>query len=790
MAGRLYQDALFALIVLGGCLRSASVDCPNGGVCPAGLRCGMARGILVCIPPACGNGRYDPGEACDDGNNVSGDGCPADCTSPCGDGILDPGEACDDGNTVSGDGCSNDCRSKEVCGNGILDPGEACDDGNTVSGDGCSNDCRSKEVCGNGILDPGEACDDGNTSDGDDCSSDCRTEVMDVCGNGIVTRGEDCDDGNLVDGDGCDASCHFAACPGEVPVGPGAGGSLPVAGQIAKMIADPASCFLYALDTASPSHLIVISTASRRPLTRITLLEDAIDIAISPSGTYLVISYVTNAIGIVDTATWRQTVRVPTFAGPFSVAVTDRGIAFYGEFASTFHRIDLRDGSGDGPGLTLLSGPQLSLSRDGHSLYVGEWGTTGGLLVKYDVTGGTAVLVDNSTIGFDLPSRHAYVSPGGQHVYYADHQFDTASLAAIRGSTGELIYAENVAGTFAVGANHVFDADLVRPVATLPHTASAAVLAAGDRELWYYSPDTGQIYYVDPQDLIGGVSFGVREVDPAPLGAFHFAKLIHDPVRSRLYGVDTAQAAVVVIDDTTLQPMRAILVGSTPGDIDIDATGTTLFVAHDDVTAFARIRLDTPSFDGFVRTERFASRLASVGGGRLVILDRAQFNTPMLADAITGAVVSRAGLVAGGVVAATADGGTVFIGESDVFPGTMIRYSLATGRLVETNSSTALLEGIEIPVVAVPDGSGVFYTGHFLNGHDLSLALFTFDGPILAVSLDGRRALSAGSVYDVATGTRLGALPATASAVAISPDGTKAFLSSDGALRSVDLTAF
>jgi len=52
----------------------------------------------------------DPGEECDDGNNINGDGCQADCTLPiCGDGILDPGEQCDDGNNIDGDGCEADC---------------------------------------------------------------------------------------------------------------------------------------------------------------------------------------------------------------------------------------------------------------------------------------------------------------------------------------------------------------------------------------------------------------------------------------------------------------------------------------------------------------------------------------------------------------------------------------------------------------------------------------------------------------------------------------------------------
>src|SRR5690625_2059201 len=32
-----------------------------------------------------------------------------------------------------------------VCGNGILEEGEACDDGNTASGDGCSSTCQIED---------------------------------------------------------------------------------------------------------------------------------------------------------------------------------------------------------------------------------------------------------------------------------------------------------------------------------------------------------------------------------------------------------------------------------------------------------------------------------------------------------------------------------------------------------------------------------------------------------------------------------------------------------------------
>ena len=53
-----------------------------------------------------------------------------------------------------------------VCGNGSVEPGEACDDGNTKSDDGCSSTCK-KESCGDKIvqLGLGEQCDDGNSKD-------------------------------------------------------------------------------------------------------------------------------------------------------------------------------------------------------------------------------------------------------------------------------------------------------------------------------------------------------------------------------------------------------------------------------------------------------------------------------------------------------------------------------------------------------------------------------------------------------------------------------------------------
>jgi cysteine-rich repeat protein len=100
----------------------------------------------------CGDGNLDSGEQCDDGNNVDGDGCSAFCQDEpiCGDGVINqPGETCEPPGSNAGqpNECRDDCT---FCGDGNLDSGEQCDDGNNVDGDGCSANCTDEGICGTG----------------------------------------------------------------------------------------------------------------------------------------------------------------------------------------------------------------------------------------------------------------------------------------------------------------------------------------------------------------------------------------------------------------------------------------------------------------------------------------------------------------------------------------------------------------------------------------------------------------------------------------------------------------
>lgn len=160
--------------------------------------------------PACGDGTVDPGEECDDGPaNAETAACLPDCTAArCGDGFVHEGEeGCDDANDDDDDGCTSECVLVETCGDGIVQRPEECDDGADNADDAaCKSDCTAA-VCGDGITQSGvEECDDANADNNDPCTEIC---TIPTCGDGFpqTINGELCDDGDEVEGDDCNADC-------------------------------------------------------------------------------------------------------------------------------------------------------------------------------------------------------------------------------------------------------------------------------------------------------------------------------------------------------------------------------------------------------------------------------------------------------------------------------------------------------------------------------------------------------------------------------------------------------
>lgn len=224
--------------------------------------------------PSTGDGVPGSGGSVSGTGKVSGAGGAAPWSAVCGDGVVAGDESCDDGNDVSFDGCNALCQIEssfrcdawgmpcileQLCGDGLIDPAEVCDDGNTDSGDGCSSDCSAVEsghhcptpgsacrpLCGDGIVSVGEACDCGTGAaplpagcsatngilmdDGTGCTSTCQHEptcidgggdsqCLAICGDGIVQPAEECDSGPLNDDatyGGCGTQCKLGPSCGD-----------------------------------------------------------------------------------------------------------------------------------------------------------------------------------------------------------------------------------------------------------------------------------------------------------------------------------------------------------------------------------------------------------------------------------------------------------------------------------------------------------------------------------------------------------------------------------------------
>jgi cysteine-rich repeat protein len=227
-----------------GAERCDSHICKSGAPLADGTACagGVCRESL-CAPATCGNKTLDPGEECDDGNLVAGDGCEANCRFSChADGDCNDGNPCNgtercdahlcarglplaDGAACTGGTCRARLCAPAGCGNGTLDPGEECDDNNRVAGDGCEanclfschvdadcsdgNPCNGTETCGSNHVCATTA----PLADGTLCGGGkiCRGKLCALasCGDRIVEAPEECDDGNVVAGDGCENDCNF-----------------------------------------------------------------------------------------------------------------------------------------------------------------------------------------------------------------------------------------------------------------------------------------------------------------------------------------------------------------------------------------------------------------------------------------------------------------------------------------------------------------------------------------------------------------------------------------------------
>lgn len=139
---RTWRFLVLLLLLASSCVDSSLQPCGDKLCDPSAVclvdHCAAPEAVAACEGIAAG-------AECKTNTIIRGHCIGGACESvTCGDGVTGVGEACDDGNFSSGDGCSADCQSNETCGNGSVDGvrGEQCDDGSIgLSQDGCSSTC-------------------------------------------------------------------------------------------------------------------------------------------------------------------------------------------------------------------------------------------------------------------------------------------------------------------------------------------------------------------------------------------------------------------------------------------------------------------------------------------------------------------------------------------------------------------------------------------------------------------------------------------------------------------------
>jgi hypothetical protein len=781
----------------GGTAGAAGAGGAGGGAGIDGAAAGGAAGQSVA--GAGGGGAVDARDAADVSDLVvtpsDASEAPSDAAGTLDAGVdgpadlpveLPPPPECQDLETSSA-ACGRCGKKTRTCVGGKWSAYSAC------GAEGvCTPAATESMACGSSVG----ACRPGTASR--TCTDACTWSPWGACGGAtyVAPKAEVCSDGSDDDCNGvADDHC------GCKPVGAGGGGSLALNAKVLKLVSDPKRCAVYAL--LEGSQLVVADADAKAIASTIKLPAAASDVDLSPNGAWLVTSHPsTRQLAVVDAANGRVDHIVSTTGKPWRVEVDDLGRAYYSQDSTDFitHRVSLDLGAASdsewGSGYQM----DMDLSADGTVLFQGESGLSGCQFATYSTAAATSIGLASSFgvdgnyygTGGDFPwaGRAVHLSPGGQHVWYSTWQLDGKDIRRVRGTTGEEVFTEDVAGTFAIGAGHVWDADLVRPIAATPMPLQGAALMAGDGEAWFAAG--GRLYYRAVSELVGNVTLGRRSTTPLPLASYTFTKLLADRTRPRLYALDAALQQVVAIDTATLTPVAAIYVDTAPSALSIDPTGQFLFVGHDGALAFIQIDLATFTFVGNRPTPWSSYELVALSPTRVVTAERDQFTWITLHEATTGQLLAKnPGMqIYEPALAATPDGKFFFAGEPAA-QGRLIKYSADLDALTEKANAMQDVSGIQSTrlVAVVGAGDQVFHQQYLCSG-TTSAMIYAAAQPIVSVTPDGRLATSSTSVFRVSDGVRLGALPVSSAVQTPSADSKGLYVATAGALSRVDLSAF
>ncbi|MBI5511146.1 MAG: hypothetical protein HY903_20490 [Deltaproteobacteria bacterium] len=541
------------------------------------------------------------------------------------------------------------------------------------------------------------------------------------------------------------------------------------------IVEDPSRCLLYGAD-ATGNTIYIIDT--RTDLTRqvVAVGNEPTDLTLSADRRHLFVAVLGEGkLKVLDAETGALTNDVTTTVAPYKIARGPGFEAYYVEEAifSALHLVNLETGVDTEVALTQFHEPDLEAAADGSLLFLAEANLPGSKLLRFATTPDlTQVDIFRFDGGFTLPSpqRRIFLSASANRIYFADRAFHADDLKRMRGWLGDQVLAASPDGRILATRELLFDGQTFVSFANRPHPGSGVLFSADGRWLYEFAPVGSLLYRTAIATLLGVHHLGETVVPPGALAQHNFSQILADPKRPVIYGLDSQQNQIVVIDRNTLMPLRAEIVGSSPTDMAILPGGDEMAVATFGATEIAILDLDnaTKIYKRAIDVPGNPFRVVGSLLDRLAYAEQDQYSDVTLVDFETGAVLDDlTNTVFQPDVEFDPTGRYLYTGESAGPAARLLRYDVESDQFVAAGETAATYSYPMRKVIY--HGGVVHFAGHKLDATTLA-DLGSFGEDILLLTPDGRFAVSRRRIFDAATFAEVGGLPVDSGLVAADPD--------------------
>lgn len=282
---------------------------------------------------------------------------------------------------------------------------------------------------------------------------------------------------------------------------------------------------------------------------------------------------------------------------------------------------------------------------------------------------------------------------------------------------------------------------------------------------------------------------------PAASSALNVFKLMDDPHRSQMYGIQlngTQRGSLLVIDPLTATPIRSITVGRRPTGMAISDDGSELFVINSVDKTVSVVDLQTlavsetivlPVFGDWIQSYTTAN--VGVGPGNVLYYTDGNWG-PVLyvyhrgSQQLLQSLTVTTNSYGFGDFALNASKtqlfGWVQYGWSGGYPNSyLVRYAVSgfgTLTAVENTYSAFLLDRdpFETPVLVANDGEKVFVKKVVVNPDAISSISRIYASDVYSISPGGEIAVTNNAIIQNSTGSKLLDLPVTTSVHCITSD--------------------